>query len=474
MRFRTLLLSTLIVVSASATAQETVVSPAARKGLELTIYENDLALVKDQRDIKLPSAQATLALSGVSGQLQPETVLFRALGAEPLRVIEQSFDFNVINQQLLLQRAVGREVSIYTPNPVTGRDTIERAKVLAVDQGLVLDIGGKIHTEVSGRIVFDTLPDGVRTSPTLLITAKGNPGKDIRTELSYLTTGLSWRTNYVVDFDPDAKRLDLAAWATITNATGIDFANTNVKLISGDVQRAASPPQFKAMMRGGPEVAMAMAAAPADGVQQQAMGAYHLYAIEQPLSLENNRTKQIALLSGTAIAAKQDYVVRGEAYYFQQQLPDRPPVTQAETAITLKNDKASGLGLPLPAGTVRVYGQDQSGAPQFMGEAALDHTAEGAEVRIVVGRDFDISAEREQKNFVRAGERVVLTTWQVTVKNAKAKPVSVRVIEPMFGAWEITRESAPREKANARMAEWVLAVPAKGQTVMEYTAKITN
>jgi hypothetical protein len=475
MRFRTLLLSTLIVGSASATAQETVISPAARTGLELTIYENDLTLVKDQRDIKLPAAQATLALSGVSGQLQPETVLFRALGVEPLRVIEQSFDFNVINQQLLLQRAVGREVSIYTPNPVTGRDTIERAKVLAVDQGLVLDIGGKIHTQVPGRIVFDTVPEGLRTSPTLLITAKGTPGKDIRTELSYLTTGLSWRTDYVVDFDPDAKRLDLAAWATITNATGIDFTNTKVKLISGDVQRAAAPPQFKAMeRRGGPEVAMAMAAAPADGVQQQAMGAYHLYALEQLLSLENNRTKQVALLGGTGIAAKQDYVVRGEAYYFQQQVPERPPVTQAETAITLKNDKASGLGLALPAGTVRVYGQDQSGAPQFIGEAALDHTAEGAEVRIVVGRDFDISAEREQKNFVRAGERVVLTTWQVTVKNAKAKPASVRVIEPMFGAWDITRESAPREKTNARMAEWVLTVPAKGQTVLEYTAKITN
>ena len=174
------------------------------------------------------------------------------------------------------------------------------------------------------------------------------------------------------------------------------------------------------------------------------------------------------------ITAKQEYVVRGESYYFQQQMPDRPPMTNAETAISLKNDKASGLGLPLPAGVVRVYGQDEAGAPQFMGEAMLDHTPEGADVRIAVGRDFDITAEREQKNFVRAGERVVLSTWQVIVKNAKSKPVTVRVVEPISGAFEITRESQPRDKTNARMAEWSLTIPAKGQTVLEYTAKITN
>ncbi len=454
-------------------AQEVLVSPTARKALELTIYENDLALVKDQRDLKLAGAQTTLAIAGVSGQLQPESVLFRSLSADPVQVIEQSFDFNVLSPQVLLQRALGREVSIYTPNPTTGKDTIERAKVLSVDQGLVLDIGGKIHTQVLGRIVFDTLPEGLRTSPTLLITAKGVANKDLRTELSYLTGGLSWRTNYVIDFDADAKRLDLTAWATITNATGIDFQNAKVKLISGQVNRTAPAPFVMKAMRGGPEVAMAMAA-PADGIQQQSLGGYHLYNIDKPVSIENNRTKQLALLNGRGIAAKQEHIVRGEVYFYRQQVPDRPPVTQAETVITIKNEKTSGLGLPLPAGTVRVYGQDESGAAQFLGEAAVDHTAEGAEMRLTVGRDADVTAEREQKGFVRASERIALTTWRVTLKNAKPKPVSVRVIEPLSGAWEITKESQVHDKANAQMAEWTVAVPAKGQTVLEYTAKIQN
>jgi len=455
-------------------AQEVPVSSAARKALELTIYENDLALVKDHRDLKLPSGQSTLAFSGVSAQMQPETVLFRLLGPETFQIIEQSFDFNVLSPQALLQRSVGSEVTVLTPNAATGKETVERAKVLSVDQGLVLDIGGKIHTQVPGRIVFDRLPEGLRTTPTLLMTVKGVASKDLRGELSYLTTGLSWRTNYVVDFDADAKRLDLTAWATITNATGVDFKDTKVKLISGDVNRSAPPPPPSPMVRrGGPEVAMAMAA-PADGIAQQSVGGYHLYNIEKPLSIENNRTKQISLLGGKGIVAKQEHIVRGEAYYYQQQMSERPPVTQAETVITLKNDKTSGLGLPLPAGTVRVYGQDETGAPQFMGESALNHTAEGGDIRIVVGRDFDVTSEREQKNFVRGGERIVLTTWRVTLKNAKSKPVSVRVIEPLYGAWEITRETQPHDKANAQLAEWTLNVPAKGQTTLEYTAKIQN
>jgi hypothetical protein len=453
------------------TAQEVQVGAAARKDLALTVYESDIALVKDQRDVKLPAADAVLAFQGVSAQMQPESVLLRVLSGEPLKITEQAVDFNVLNPQALLQRSIGKEVSVLTPNPATGKDMVERAKVLAVDQGLVLEIGGKIHTQVPGRIVFDSLPEGLRTSPTLLITAKGAAGKDLRAELSYLTGGLSWRTHYVVDFDADAKSLDLTGWGTITNGTGVDFTNAKVKLVSGDLNRVAAQPQFKAM--AAPRATMA-AADMAEGIARQSFGGYHLYNIDKPLSVENNRTKQIVLMSGTGIAAKQEHIVRGEAYYYQQQMPERPPVTQAETVITLKNDKAAGLGLPLPAGTVRVYGADETGAPQFLGESNIEHTAVGNEARIVVGRDFDVTSEREQKTFVRGGERIVLTTWQVTLKNAKSKPVSVRVVEPIYGAWEITKESQPHDRANARMAEWTINVPAKGQAVLEYTAKIQN
>ncbi|MBL8645129.1 MAG: DUF4139 domain-containing protein, partial [Rhodospirillaceae bacterium] len=268
-------------------AQDTVVPVEARKGLELTIYESDLALVKDQRDVKLARPEATLAFADVSAQLRPDTVLFRTLSGEPIKVTEQTFDFDVISESALLRRALGKEVSVYTTNPSTGRDTIERAKVLGVDQGVVLEIGGKIHTQVPGRIVFDSLPAGLRATPTLLITARGPVGKDINAELSYLTGGLSWQTTYVADFDADAKRLDLTAWATITNSTGGDFKDAKVKLISGQLNRA---PQPEIMMKAARATA-APAAAPAprfamaDDVQEQSISGYHQYDITTPVSL---------------------------------------------------------------------------------------------------------------------------------------------------------------------------------------------
>ncbi|MBL8631438.1 MAG: DUF4139 domain-containing protein [Rhodospirillaceae bacterium] len=460
-------------LSFAAHADEVVVPLEARKALELTIYENDLALVKDQRDLKLPKAEATLAFAGVSRQLQPDTVLFRTLSGDALKVVEQTFDFDVISQQALLQRSLGQDVGVYTANPSTGRDTIERAKVIGVDQGIVLDIGGKIHAQVPGRIVFDALPAGLRATPTLLITARGTANKDVKTELSYLTSGLSWQTTYVAEYDADAKKLDLAAWATITNSTGGDFKSAKVKLISGQVNRAAPRPvpMPKVARRGGTEM-MAMAA-PAADMQEQSFGGYHMYDIATPVSIENNRTKQLSLLGGTGISAQQEYIVRGEAYYYQQQLPERPPVSQAETVITMKNDKASGLGLPLPAGVVRVYGQDADGAPQFLGESQLEHTAEGADIRIVTGRDFDVTAQREQKSFVRASDRVSLAAWTVTLRNAKAKPVTVKVVEPIAGSWEITRETLPRDKSNAQMAQWTVTVPARSQVALDYSVKIT-
>ncbi len=474
MTLRQIAFASTALLAFQAYAQEVVVPLEARKALELTIYENNLALVKDQRDLKLPKAETTLAFADVSRQLQPDTVLFRAISGDPLKVLEQTFDFDVISQQALLQRSLGQEVSVYTANPSTGRDTIERAKVIGVDQGVVLDIGGKIHAQVAGRIVFDSLPPGLRATPTLLITARGTPNKDNKVELSYLTNGLSWQTTYVAEYDADAKKLDLAAWATITNSTGGDFKAAKVKLISGQVNRTAARPipMAKAQRRGAPEM-MAMAAAPAADIQEQSISGYHMYDIATPVTVDNNRSKQLSLLGGTGIAAQQEYTVRGEAYFYQQQMPERPPVTQAETVITLKNDKASGLGLPLPAGVVRVYGQDASGAPQFLGESQLEHTAEGADVRIVTGRDFDVTSEREQKSFVRASDRVTLAAWAVTLKNAKSKPVTVKVIEPIAGSWEITRESQPHDKANAQIAQWTVTVPAKGQVVLDYSVKIS-
>lgn len=462
-------LSLVAVMSISTLAfAETEIPVAARKGVELTVYEGNLALIKDRRTVKLPGASADIAFTGVSRELQPESALFRVLDGPPIDVTEQVFDFDLISPDKLLQRSLGREVSIVSVNPANGQDITRRAKVLAVDGGLVLDIGGKIHTEAPGRIVYDSLPSDLRTTPTLVLSVDGTAGDESLAELSYLSGGLGWHADYVAEYDDDAQRLDLTAWATVVNTAGVDFKGAVLKLVSGQLNRVAAA-QPKMMERA--MMASVAADGMAPGVGQQALGGYHLYDFGPVVDLGANETKQLSLLSGRGIAVKREYVVRGEPYFAVNQVPVRPPSSEAETAITFKNDVAAKLGLPLPAGVVRVYGQDAAGPPQFIGEDRIEHTPEGREVRITLGREFDITADREQTSFVRASDNVALTSWKIEVRNAKAKPASVRVVEPMSGDWEISRSSQPHTKPNAAMAEWALNVPAKGSVTLEYTVR---
>lgn len=462
---RLLLLGALL-ASTSVLADELAIPTSARKDIELTVYENDLALIKDRRAVTLPAADAAIAFEGVSRNMQAETALLRVLEGPEIDVAEQVFDFDLVSPQKLLERSLGKEVTVVSINPATGKETAERARVLAVEGGLVLNIGGKIHTEAPGRIVFDTMPPGLRASPTLVLTVNGTVGKESQAELSYLSGGLGWHADYVAEYDADAGRLDLNAWATIVNTAGVDFEKATIKLASATINRAA-PPQPKMMER----VAMA-AAAPgyADGVSEQALGGFHLYDFGPKVDLGANETKQLALLSGRGIAVKREYIVRGEPYYSINQLPVSPPESEAESSISFKNDVAAKLGLPLPAGVVRVYGQDASGAPQFLGEDNIPHTAEGREVRLTLGREFDVTSIREQTNFIRASDNMTLVSWRITVKNAKAKATPVRVIEPMSGDWEIAKASTQHAKVSGA-AEWTLDVPAKGQATLEYTVR---
>jgi hypothetical protein len=452
-------------------AAEVGVSAAPTGGADLTVYGNDLALVRERRTFRLPAANAQLAFSGVSSRMQPETAFLDVLKGDAVKVTEQIFNFDVITPASLLARSVGKDVSVISINEATGKETVERARIISATNGVVLDIGGKIHTTVPGRIVYDSLPAGLRPTPTLLMTVTGGEGKDAEAEFSYLTGGLSWHADYVAQYDPEAGRMDLNVWATITNTTGMDFRDARIKLVAGDVNRAAPPPAERFQTMAKQDMAMAAAAPMAEGVSTQAMVASHIYAIAKPTTVADKESKQLALLSGQGIAVKREINIRSQPHFFTMSMRGQPVQSRAEVELIFKNDGAAKLGVPLPAGTMRVYGLDQQGAPQFLGEDAVGHTAEGGDVRVKLGDDFDIPVTREQLNFVRASDTITLSVWRITVKNAKSRPVKVQVIEPLPGAWEITKESHPRTKSNASTAQWTLEVPAKGQTVLEYNVK---
>jgi hypothetical protein len=451
-------------------ATELEVPAPASGGAHLTVYTSDFALIRDRREIRLPTASADLAFTGVSRRMQPETALLEILNDEHLAISEQTFSFDVITPERLMEHSVGREVGVIMVNPASGEETIKRAKVLGVTNGTVLEMEGKIYTGAPGRIVFDQLPDGLRSTPTLLMAASGTPGRVANAELSYLTSGLSWRADYVARYDRDAGRIDLKAWATVTNTTGMDFKGANIKLVAGDVNRMAPQPPPRAMR------AMEMqrdtaSASMAKGGGAEGLVAYHMYSLTAATTLNDRESKQLALLDGPGVAVKRELVARSQPYFFTTSLRGQAQEGRAELQLAFKNNTAAKLGIPLPAGIVRVYTTDSDGTPQFLGEGGIDHTAVGGEVNLKLGTDFDVPVVREQTNFVRASDNITLSSWRVTIRNAKSSTVTVRVIEQLPGSWEITKETKTHKKLNAAEVEWPLQIPANGEAVLEYTVR---
>lgn len=486
--FAALTLCAVPVLAASAPVPpETPVAPGAAP--EITVYPGDLALIRERRIFRLGAPENRLALTGVSSKLKPDTVSLsvdttQQVKASDVRLLDQTFASNVVSQQSLLDRSVGQEVSVVTTNPATGRDVTERAKIVAVQNGVVLDIGGKIYTDIPGRLVFDAIPPTLRAQPTLLVTAVGPVGKDVNAALSYLTSGLGWHANYVARYDSEGGRLDLTAWATVENSTGLDFTGAKLKLAAGDVNMVSPSPLpyvRKAMAM------QAEASPPMDAGSPQILDNLHLYTIARPIALANGESKQLMLLQLINVPVKRDIVVRGQPFFFLQPMPGQPKLGSAEIEVTLKNEAVrppakgakdgapasppSGLGQPLPAGIVRAYGEDDEGRLQFLGEDRTDGAAAGDEMKLHLGHDVDLPVTREQVSFVRATDAITITAWRLTIRNGKAKPMTVRIEEPVSGNWEIPKENIPHTKNAAGLPEWNLTIPAKGQAVLEYSVR---
>lgn len=460
-----------LLIALPAMAADVDVQVPAAGGADLTIYTNDLAMVRERRTFRLASSPAQLAITGVSNQLQPQTAFLSVVKGNAVKITEQSFNFDLLSPQKLLERAIGQTVTIINQNPATGADLGTRAKILSVQGGLVLDVNGKIVTGMPGRIVYDSLPAGVRSTPTLLMSVTGAPNQDVDAELGYLTGGLSWHPDYVMQYDPDAARMDLSALATITNTSGQDFRDAKIKLVAGAVKRVAPQPMPMARAPMAAKAMMMDASAMANGVSEEALVGNHVYSIPKATTIAASESKQLALLNAQNAPIKRDFVVRGDQSVYFMSIKDQPQELRADIELTFKNDSASKLGTPLPAGTVRVYSPDAQGAPQFVGEATLNHIPVGSEAVVKMGQDYDISGARIQTNYVRATESISLSNWKVTLRNAKNKPVTVRLIEPMGGTWEITKESAPHKKLDSGNAVWDIQVPAKGQVILDYSVK---
>jgi len=460
--------------------QEIVTTLKDQQALAVTIYNENLALVKDQREVRLPKGDLDLAFQEVSAQIRPETAILRNL-TEPkgFWISEQNFDFDLLTPEKLLEKYVGQKVTIISqkPNPdnAGSKEFREEAEVLATNNGTVLKFGDRIETSPGGRIVFPKVPGNLRARPTLVLDLHSAAEKAQKLELSYLTSGLSWRSDYVANLASDEKSLDLSGWVTLTNQSGATYPNATLQLVAGDVNRVKEPQRLSGTLMMKSMVAGAAPAPPK--MAEESLFEYHLYTLDRPTTLKENQTKQVALLTASSVPVRKEYVLRGESYYYQGQYDELGDKLKVGVFVEFDNKEESHMGMPLPKGVVRVYKRDAQGRAQFVGEDSVDHTPKNELIRLKLGDAFDITARRKQTDYKSLGRQgqyhyVYEMAYEVELKNAKKEPVIVSDLEPIYGDWDIIQNSHPFTKEAAGMARFKVTVPAEGKATLTYRVRV--
>lgn len=445
-----------------------------QRSVAITVYNSNIGLVKDTRALRLPRGASQLRFMDVAQQINPATVHIKSTTAPAaLDVIEQSYEYDLLNPQKLLDKYVGKELTLVLRTVENNTEKLlpTRATLLSNNSGQVWQIGDQIVINPTNiaEIRFDRLPQDLIAKPTLVWSLNNTGAQEHTVEASYLTQGLNWRADYVVVVNQNDTKADLNGWVTINNNSGTAYRNAELKLVAGDVHRVREMEQMAADRIQ----ARVTAAAPQPQFQEQAFFEYHLYSLQRPTTMKNNETKQISLLSAANFNVKKELVLNGQPYYFQgYNNPGEPIREKIGVFVSFKNSKENSLGLPFPAGVVRVYKADSTGAQQFVGEDRIDHTPKDEAVRIKLGDAFDVVAERKQTDYKAIARRVFEYAYEIRIRNHKEEDVTVVVNEPIGGDWEIVNSSFPAEKTAAFAARFNVPVAKDGEAVLSYRVRV--
>lgn len=463
--------------------QETAPMPnrqtAADKSVELTVYNQNLALVRESRVLNLKSGLNEIVYTDVSAQIDPTSVSFRSL-TDPLNtvVLEQNFEYDIVGSERLLQKYLDREIAVQTQDSRVYTGTLLSAAgdvVLQAPDGTL----NVLKFDQIRTYTFPALPEGLRTRPSLVWLVEAAQAGDHDTETTYLTRGLSWSADYVLLLNQESTSFDLNGWVTLENRSGTNYTDATLKLVAGDINLVQ---QF--MVEKMAED-MVMAAPARAQVEQRQFFEYHLYQVQRPVTVKDQQTKQIEFVSRAGVPVTRFYVYEGASGFRFWGSPITDPGYGAQTGNTnvtvmleFRTDATSNLETQLPAGRVRIYQEDVDGNPLLVGEDRIQHTPKDETVRLTVGSAFDIKGERVQTDYRQLGDSGAEETFRITLRNHKAEAVEVRVVERMYrsGQWRILRETingqpAQHTKLDSQTVEWRVNVPANGETVLEYAVQ---
>src|ERR1700682_4242959 len=457
--------------AARSTAGDQSTSLNDQTDLNVTVYNSNIALVRDVRQLVLPSGTFRLKFMDIAATVNPATVHFRSLTeSEKLGVVEQNYEYDLLEPAKLLHKYVGKEVTLvrsYQENGTTKHEEI-KATLLADNNGPVWKIGNDIVTGMFAESYrFPEVPANLYDRPTLLMSLDNSGSRKHQIEASYLATNLSWNSDYVLTVGRDDKAADLDGWVTLANNSGTAFHNARLQLVAGDLNRLPVSGRADAM-----EAMSVAKARPAAPFQQESFSEYHLYTLGRRTSVEDKETKQISLLQGTGVPVQKIFVVNGQNYYYHNaQNPGSPLKDPVMVFYKFRNEEKAGLGMPLPAGNVRVYQKDSKGGVLFIGEDHIDHTPKDENVTVHIGNAFDVIAERKQTDYKSFGSRVWEMEFEITLRNHKDTLITVEVNEPIGGDWEMLSSTYKFTKTAAFAAQFHVPVDKNGTSVLKYRVR---
>jgi hypothetical protein len=438
---------------------------ADRQSVELTIYTSGFALVRERRRLHLHAGRVALEYADVAAGLEPATVQLVALdGDAALSVLEQNYRYDRLTPERLLEKYVGRRVSLVRADERAGQDQVRSAEVLAGPTGPVLRVGGaggEIVTGLDERIVFPELPAGLAARPTLrwlLESALEEP----RVEVSYLTRDLGWHADYVLRLASDGVHGDLQGWVTLDNQSGASFRGAQLALVAGDVQRGRPLPAPPPLPPGA-----AAGAGEAPALREQPLLEYHLYGLDRRVDVLDREQKQLGLLDAVSLPLERQLRLRGAEMSARRASPE-PSLEHPRLRLRLENRAALGLGVPLPKGTLRVYQSDRGGTQQFVSETAIEHTPRDETLDVDLGSVFDVVAERRQVRWQSLGPCAAESEWRIELRNHESAAVTVEVREPLSGDFEVQNASLPLTSRDAHGFSFQVPVPARGANVLGY------
>jgi hypothetical protein len=437
--------------------------------LNVTVYNSNIALVRDVRQLTLPSGLFHLKFEDIAATVNPATVHFRSL-TEPdkLSVLEQNYEYDLLEPAKLLHKYVGKEVTLvrsFRENGETKHEDV-KATLLADNNGPVWKIGNDIVTGgFNESYRFPEVPANLYERPTLLMSLENTGARKQQIEASYLAGNLSWNADYILTVGREDKAADLDGWVTLANTSGTAFHNARLQLVAGELNRLPANGRMMANMAAG------VGGMPRKEAQfaQENFSEYHLYTLGRRTSVEDKETKQISLLQGTGVPTEKIFIVNGQNYYYHNaQNPGSPQKDPVLVYYKFKNEQKAGLGMPMPAGNVRVYQKDSKGGVLFIGEDRIDHTPKDETVTVHIGNAFDIVAERKQTDYKRIDGHTWEMEFEIKLRNHKDTPIVVEVNEPIGGDWEMLSSTYKATKTAAFAAQFHVPVQTAGTSVLTY------